>query len=384
MISHCIWIKLRLVWILLFCVIFQDYTNLVCWVSNTYYVPFDHTLPKQHEPREMISYYQWVPIILLCQAWMYFLPCIIWRFLNRRIGLNLCSIIEAAQSVQKAIYVETKEKTLRYMVLQIDSYLMRQHKSKKGACGRVMQTLAQYCCLFCGRFYGNYLTATYLLTKVLYIINSIAQLFLLDIFLGFRNNYHMYGIQVLMHLFTGHDWSSSERFPRVTMCDFQIRQQTNVHNYSLQCVLPINLFNEKIFIFIWFWLLLVTLTSIMSLIHWLMKSVVLPMQVSYVKRQLRAMDLLDKRESKNVKRFTEQYLRRDGIFIIRMVAKNAGDLVTAELIHGLWINFGPDRRATAAETYNDIARRRKAARPISQEIVWWWLRNSTRIDCLAW
>ena len=317
----------------------------------------------------MISYYQWVPIILLCQACLYFMPCIIWRFLNRRVGINLSAIIEAAQSLQKAIYIETKEKTLRYIVLQIDSYLMRQHRTKKGACGRVLQTMAQYCCLFCGKFYGNYLTATYLLIKVLYILNCIAQLFMLDLFLGFRSNYHLYGIHVLLKLFTGRDWSSSERFPRVTMCDFQIRQQRNVHRYTLQCVLPINLFNEKIFIFIWFWLLFVTLSSIISLLHWLIKSAVLPMQVSYIKRQLRAMDLFDKRESKNAKKFTEQYLRRDGLFIVRMVAKNAGELVAAELLQGMWLNFGPDRRATAAETYNDIARRRKQTRPISQEIV---------------
>ena len=56
---------------------------------------------------------------------------------------------------------------------------------------------------------------------------------------------------------------------------------------------------------------------------------------------------LNKRDYKAVKKFTEHYLRRDGLLIIRLVAKNAGDLIAAELLHGLWLNYGPDRRSLA-------------------------------------
>lgn len=304
-------------------VVLQDYTNTVCWVSNTYYVPMQTELPREGETRQMISYYQWVPIMLLCQAWLFFMPCLLWRFLNRRVGVNLSAIVEAGQGVQKAIYAETREKTVRYMVLQMDAYLIRQHKMRKGACARFMQTLAHYCFFCCGKFYGNYLTCTYIFIKVLYILNTVAQIFMLDIFLGFNRHFHFYGISVLIRLIEGHDWSVSERFPRVTMCDFKVRQQQNIHNYSLQCVLPINLFNEKIFIFIWFWLLGIILATVVNLIHWGVKTFWLPTQVRYIKRQLRSMDY-DKREPHAVSKFTEYYLRRDGVFIVRMVSKNAG------------------------------------------------------------
>ncbi len=36
----------------------------VCWVHNTYFVPFDERLPKRGEHRNTIGYYQWVALLL--------------------------------------------------------------------------------------------------------------------------------------------------------------------------------------------------------------------------------------------------------------------------------------------------------------------------------
>ena len=104
----------------------------------------------------------------------------------------------------------------------------------------------------------------------------------------------MFGFHVAKHLLRGDEWDQSQRFPRVTLCDFHIRQNTNVHRYTFQCVLPINLFNEKIFIIVWFWFLFVALVTITSLLHWLAKSLYWPSQVAYIKRQLRAMDTIQR------------------------------------------------------------------------------------------
>jgi hypothetical protein len=43
----------------------DTYTNNICWISNTYYVPSSEYLPKPKEMRQFrVNYYQWVPFIL--------------------------------------------------------------------------------------------------------------------------------------------------------------------------------------------------------------------------------------------------------------------------------------------------------------------------------
>ncbi|CAH8662761.1 unnamed protein product [Heterobilharzia americana] len=82
-----------------------------------------------------------------------------------------------------------------------------------------------------------------------------------------------FGPQLLTDLLAGTHWYQSGNFPRVTFCDLDMRRMgSNYHRYTLQCVLGINMFNEKIFIFLWFWFTGITLMNVHSFLHWCCRS----------------------------------------------------------------------------------------------------------------
>jgi hypothetical protein len=57
------------------------YTNNYCWIANTYYVDFESSLPIEREVRfeKEIEYYQWVPLVFVLQAFLFYFPRMVWK-----------------------------------------------------------------------------------------------------------------------------------------------------------------------------------------------------------------------------------------------------------------------------------------------------------------
>jgi hypothetical protein len=223
----------------------------------------------------------------------------------------------------------------------MDRYLVAQRDYGTGCAVRIKHFVAKVCCLIGGREYGNYLMTSYLIVKMVYVANAVGQILLMAAFVG--PEYRLYGLHVIERLARRTDWSRLEHFPRVTLCEFAIRDQSRVHQYVVQCALSINLFNEKIFIFLWFWLVFIAILTIGDSLVWLFRAFYWPGQVQYVRRRLRAFDATQRQPSVLAK-FTENYLRRDGLFVIRLVGLNVGDVAAGEILCGLWNNYSPERR----------------------------------------
>ena len=149
----------------------RDYTDAVCWFSNTYFLPLEDELKADHlsihTNIRMISYYQWIPLILIFQALLAFVPCLLWRFVNKRSGVNMAAIMDAARHCSQAHYLEIREKAIRYIVNQMDRYLLAQREYRTGCVVRIKHVIAKFCCFVGGKLYGNYLISCYMVIKVI-------------------------------------------------------------------------------------------------------------------------------------------------------------------------------------------------------------------------
>nr|AAF75840.1 putative gap junction protein pannexin [Girardia tigrina] len=341
----------------------QKYANNYCWIKNTYTVPsYDFmSIPKPDERKKLeINYYQWVPIVLLIQSLLFYFPTIIWRILNWTVGINIqdmigkamdvCSTIRTVPEKEKNDKTESKDEKeeqssskeeepevpgiIRDIANHLEISIEFVEKSKSNFV-KALRNL--FVCGFGSRKYGSYLITLYFVTKLLYIINVIGQIFLLTHSLNVLVRF--FGFKVLSDLGKGDDWKSTGHFPRVTMCDFQIRNLGQRTNYSVQCVLPINLFNKKIYIFIWFWIFLVSILTVYSFFHWIFRMLSFQ-KVKFIRGLLlKGLNKWSGGDNDLLRSFINDYLKSDGVFLMYLIYINSGDIVTTQLLEVLWFRF---------------------------------------------
>ena len=166
----------------------------------------------------------------------------------------------------------------------------------------------------------------------------LAQLFIMNVVLG--SDYHLYGIHVLSSLLQGKEWRSPERFPRATMCDLKVRRLGNLQRYTVQCVLPVNLFNEMIFLVAWWWIVILTIVSICSIISWIAKLTSGKEDLRFIAKHLDYHNKVPK--NSQLKEFVGEGLRKDGVFVMRLIGINTDAVTVTDVVYALWKEYFPD------------------------------------------
>ena len=144
---------------------------------------------------------------------------------------------------------------------------------------------------------------------------------------------------------------ASLQFPTNVLCDFIVRfLGKNKHRHTVQCVLPINVFNEKIFIFAYLWLFFLLICTLYNLlIQWIFFFLCHRRVIDTRQRRQRrflSKSILDSDQESDslhhfdyqpiTKNFSRNYLRCDGLVIMRLFDINT-DLVTMnDLMDDLW------------------------------------------------
>uniref|UniRef100_A0A7I5E6N7 Innexin n=1 Tax=Haemonchus contortus TaxID=6289 RepID=A0A7I5E6N7_HAECO len=283
----------------------EQYAEQYCLIENTYFVKMnDSNLPaaQEREDRE-IRYYQWVPFVLLLQALFLYFPRFVWKQLQSLTKIDLPSVTVALRSEAKKLSDPVNVASIM-------------KPARRGA-------------------WSYKLTISLLFTKMLSIAVIVGQIVFVGWFLGAG---FLHGLRVVVDALNGRQWEESGNFPRVTFCDLEVRELGGaVHRWSLQCVLMINMFNEKIFVFLWWWFCMLLFISILNLFRWLIR-LSFDAQRSFITAVLES-TIDDDIDAREVSEFCRKMLKADGVTIVRLIEENATIYQAAEFVLPLWDEF---------------------------------------------
>jgi hypothetical protein len=304
-------------------------------------------------------YYQWIPFLLLVQAFLFYIPRLSWNTFGLKSGIQVSDLVESSFDYKRPTSDATyRQMCLNYVVDSIDEYCddhRRQTETRTHL--NIFQRILKMSWCITGKYLGNYLVVLYMTTKLMYIGVSLFQIYFLSAMLG--SNFAFYGIQVLDRFVRGKNitllintkpilisvgihWDTESRlFPKTTLCDFTIREFGHPklsHEYTVPCVLPLNLFNQQMFTFLYFWYAIVMLLNIYDFLRWLY-AITPQNRFDFIRRRLysKKHSLINEiNDRPKMMAFVHDYLEADGFFILSLIKENSSDYVAAEIIHRLY------------------------------------------------
>jgi len=180
----------------------------------------------------------------------------------------------------------------------------------------------------------NFYAFRFFVCELLNFINVVGQIYFMDMFLG--GEFTTYGVDVIQ--FT--ELEPEDRpdpmakvFPKVTKCTFhKYGPSGTVQRIDGLCVLPLNIVNEKIYVFLWFWFVILSVITGVALLYRI--AVVFGPQVRMY--LLRARSRLAPRDH------VETIARKCQIgdwFVLYQLGKNMDPLIYKELMSDLSKKF---------------------------------------------
>uniref|UniRef100_A0A914BW62 Innexin n=1 Tax=Acrobeloides nanus TaxID=290746 RepID=A0A914BW62_9BILA len=306
----------------------EQYAENYCFVYNTFFVKPDEEIPAQVDERvkRQLIYYQWVPFLMALEAGFFYVPMVFWISTSGKSGINITKMVKLAQGAEDAKDKEERIKTLDLVAQHIDDSVRLQGTRREGA-----SHADRWCKM--GLLNGTYVANMYIVTKLLFILNLVVQFLMMNQFLG--QNDPGWGIKLARDIMNGENWAETGNFPRISICDFTVRSMGNVHRFSIQCVLVLNMFNEKIFLFLYWWFLIICLFTIIELFIWIYNTRSAARRMSYIRRYAKALP----EEMALFHEFCNRKLNADGVLLLRMINYHATEIFTQELVHRMWNKF---------------------------------------------
>lgn len=211
-------------------------------------IPVPNGRGEEHFIKFHHTYYQYIPVILFLQAVCFYAPHYLWKVWENGVVASVCKQIYDHR-FSPSDYFDTN-----YYIID---YLQNAF------------------------FTNRTLVYKYYFCHLLMLVNVIAQIIILNSILN--NQFITYGLDMIEYTFIDEDvyglrdffTAKPENlnnpmdfiFPKVTNCRFiNLGDGGSPNELNFACVLPLNMFHDKFFLILWFWLLLLTILSTMQII----------------------------------------------------------------------------------------------------------------------
>lgn len=217
---------------------------------------------------EVKAYYQWVPFMLFFQALMFYVPHIIFKIFERG--------------------------KIRGIIFGLNNYILddEDRHSKE-------EDLAKYIAETKGTHWGWCLRI--MGCDLINLANVVFQIWFTDMFLGYE--FSLYGVSAASFLEENIDQHEridpmSRVFPRMAKCTFRkFGPSGSVQTHDAQCILPLNIVNEKIYVFLWFWFCFLAIITALNI---LFMSVIIFNKTAWRIIMNRKLRLAPRKESPNI------------------------------------------------------------------------------------
>uniref|UniRef100_A0A1B6GUF3 Innexin n=1 Tax=Cuerna arida TaxID=1464854 RepID=A0A1B6GUF3_9HEMI len=225
--------------------------NTYCWITHTFTLPHQQGKPigshvahpgvgdfvQGEDEATYHSYYQWVPFMLFFQGVLFYVPHWVWKSWEEG---KIRMITEGIRGAIVGPKEDRRDRLARLVQYFIDTLHMH-----------------------------NVYASGYFICETLNFINVIGNMFFIDAFLG--GTFFTYGTEVIK--FSQQDQENRTDpmvavFPRVTKCTFhKFGASGTIQRHDALCILALNILNEKIYIFLWFWFILLAFLSAFALVY---------------------------------------------------------------------------------------------------------------------
>jgi hypothetical protein len=142
-------------------------------------------------------------------------------------------------------------------------------------------------------------------------------------------------MNVLGKLFEGSSLPESRLFPRITLCDFQIRELGERHYYTVECILVINIFIEKMYFILWIWFWILLFITLFDIIRFIYRIFIRHSRHVFITHHLEL--IVRSRITKEIQlRYFLQYFPMDNILALWIIKANSNTMIVAEVLDELF------------------------------------------------